>query len=250
MAKEKNNISAAENDYMLGMKYKDIAVKYGVTVNTVKSWKQRYGWSKKEKSVHTKNEKVCTQNERDAPIPKPDETEMAAEKTGNSVLSDKQRLFCLYYVKYRNKVKAYQKAYDCSYQNAHSHAYELWQNVAVKNEVERLLDEIHQDIHIDIMDLIQQQIDIAYADMNDFVDVSKGNVKIIKEFDGTIVKEIKETKDGISVKLYDKQKAIDFLKNNLPAGNSNKTADNMLALADILKCPAGNRSIEELEEKE
>lgn len=52
----------AEKDYMGGMKYKDIAVKYGVTINTVKSWKTRYKWSKdKKKGVHTKSKKVCTQ---------------------------------------------------------------------------------------------------------------------------------------------------------------------------------------------
>ena len=51
----------AEKDYMGGMKYKDIAKKYGVTINTVKSWKTRYKWSKDKKGVHTKSEKVCTQ---------------------------------------------------------------------------------------------------------------------------------------------------------------------------------------------
>lgn len=49
----------AEKDYVKGMKYKEIAEKYGVSLNTVKSWKQRYGWSRKkgahkEKSMHTK----------------------------------------------------------------------------------------------------------------------------------------------------------------------------------------------------
>lgn len=49
----------AEQDYMLGMKYKDIAEKHGVTINTVKSWKQRHGWVRtrgapNEKGVHTK----------------------------------------------------------------------------------------------------------------------------------------------------------------------------------------------------
>lgn len=52
----------AEQDYMAGMKYKDIAEKYGVSINTVKSWKGRYNWSKDKKSVHTKKKKVCTQN--------------------------------------------------------------------------------------------------------------------------------------------------------------------------------------------
>ena len=56
---ETQNYILAEKDYMAGMKYKDIAAKYGVTLNTVKSWKVRYGWNKK--GVHTKSEKVCTQ---------------------------------------------------------------------------------------------------------------------------------------------------------------------------------------------
>jgi PBSX family phage terminase large subunit len=56
------NHELAEKDYMAGMKYKEIAEKYNVTINTVKSWKQRYGWTKgNKKSVHTKSEKVCTQ---------------------------------------------------------------------------------------------------------------------------------------------------------------------------------------------
>lgn len=49
----------AEQDYNAGMKYKDIAAKYDVTLNTVKSWKKRYGWYRergapKLKRVHTK----------------------------------------------------------------------------------------------------------------------------------------------------------------------------------------------------
>lgn len=53
------NYVKAEKDYIKGMKYKDIAEKYGVSINTVKSWKKRYEWSRekgahKEKGVHTK----------------------------------------------------------------------------------------------------------------------------------------------------------------------------------------------------
>lgn len=59
---ETQNYVLAEQDYMSGMKYKDIAEKYGVTLNAVKSWKVRYGWNKK--SVHTKTEKVCTQKRK------------------------------------------------------------------------------------------------------------------------------------------------------------------------------------------
>lgn len=54
MAVEKYKL--AEKDYMRGMKYKDIAEKYGVSINTVKSWKKRYDW----------NRKGCTQKKKGA----------------------------------------------------------------------------------------------------------------------------------------------------------------------------------------
>ncbi|WP_189928447.1 P27 family phage terminase small subunit [Clostridium tetani] len=37
----------AYKDYVAGNKYKDIAKKYDVSINTVKSWKRRYGWQRK-----------------------------------------------------------------------------------------------------------------------------------------------------------------------------------------------------------
>lgn len=48
MSNDKNltKYEKAEKDYILGMKYKDIASKYGVSENTVKSWKRRYGWNR------------------------------------------------------------------------------------------------------------------------------------------------------------------------------------------------------------
>ncbi|MDM5436642.1 hypothetical protein QUG02_00060 [Bacillus hominis] len=56
----------AQEDYMQGMKYKELAEKYEVSVNTVKSWKTRYKWNRK--GVHTKEEKVRTQKKTGAPI--------------------------------------------------------------------------------------------------------------------------------------------------------------------------------------
>lgn len=38
----------AYKDYLAGMKYKDIAEKYNVSINTVKSWQKRNGWTRKE----------------------------------------------------------------------------------------------------------------------------------------------------------------------------------------------------------
>ena len=46
MSIDKNltNYEKAHVDYQKGMKYKDIAKKYDVSENTVKTWKRRYAW--------------------------------------------------------------------------------------------------------------------------------------------------------------------------------------------------------------
>lgn len=241
------NYIDAENDYMLGMKYKDIATKYGVTINTVKSWKQRYNWSKVKEGAHTKEEKVCTQKKKGAEKKSAPVQCEAGDEEQKSGLSDKQYLFCLYYVKYRNKVKAYQKAYKCSYETACGNASNAFKNIEIQEEINRIMEDIRQDIRIDIMDLIQQQIDIARADMTDFMDISGSMVRVKADIDGTLIKEIKNTRTGIAIKLYDKQKAIDFLKDNLPDGLMEKQEDNMSTLADIILGSKPNRNLSDFE---
>lgn len=59
----------AYQDYINGMKYKDIATKYAVSENTVKSWRKRYEWTrtctqKKVQEVSgAKNNKIDLFNE-------------------------------------------------------------------------------------------------------------------------------------------------------------------------------------------
>ncbi|MDS1004945.1 phage terminase small subunit [Clostridium sporogenes] len=57
----------AKKDYLKGMKYKDLAEKYSVSLNTIKSWVKRYGWSeeKKQKGAH-KNKKGAPLNNKNA----------------------------------------------------------------------------------------------------------------------------------------------------------------------------------------
>lgn len=85
---------------MSGMKYKEIAEKYGVTMNTVKSWKKRYDWCRDgtKKGAHKKEEKGAHKNKQ-----------IEEGKTEGDLLNDKQRLFCIYYIKCFNATKAYKK---------------------------------------------------------------------------------------------------------------------------------------------
>ena len=101
------------------MKYKEIAEKYGVTINTVKSRKTRYKWSKKGlKKVRTQKQgKVSTQKNDKNNVKKEAIAEAVEQVIENTELTDKQRLFCVLYTKCFNATKAYQKAYGCSYEN-------------------------------------------------------------------------------------------------------------------------------------
>ena len=225
--------SLVEQDYLNGMKYKDLAEKYGVSINTVKSWKQRYKWDRK--SVHTKEKKVCTQKES-ADKPKPSPRILEELEVENEDLTDRQRLFCLYYVKSFNATMAAIKA-GYAKESAHVRGAELVRNSKVREEIKRLKGLVQEEILVDAMDVINKYIKIAFSDITDFVTFGRREVPVIgmygpvkdengdmlmetvsyvdfkesSQVDGSIISEVKQGKDGISIKLVDKKAALDFL---------------------------------------
>ena len=82
--------------------YMEIAEKYNVSINTVKSWKTRYGW---QKSVHTNDKKVCTQKRDYSVVRKEAAVTEVEDVLENMDLTDKQQLFCLYFIKCFNATK-------------------------------------------------------------------------------------------------------------------------------------------------
>ncbi|MDM8204280.1 phage terminase small subunit [Faecalicoccus acidiformans] len=73
----KENWGLAYEDYKSGMKRKDIAEKYQVSINTVKSWKQRH-WNKKEGAPLKKKKGAPLRNKNaSGRTPKKDENQNA-----------------------------------------------------------------------------------------------------------------------------------------------------------------------------
>lgn len=73
----KENWELAYEDYKSGMKRKDIAQKYNVSINTVKSWKQRH-WNKKEGAPPKRKKGAPLKNENaSGRTPKKDENQNA-----------------------------------------------------------------------------------------------------------------------------------------------------------------------------
>lgn len=237
----------AENDYMLGMKYKEIAEKYEVSIHTVKSWKQRYNWNRKsvhtkpQKSMHTKTESMHTKKE-DKKLPK-NLPKLEVESEDDSKLTDRQKLFCLYYVTCWNQTKAALKA-GYSKDTARFTASNLMKKPHVKKEIDRLKKDIREGLSFEPMAIFQKYLDIAFSDITDYLEFGREEVPVMGAFgpvevevdgekvqltkivntvkfkesvevDGTILSEVKQGKDGVSIKLLDKMKALQWLSDRL-----------------------------------
>lgn len=269
MSEAIKNHELAAVDYMSGMKYKDIAAKYGVKLDTVKSWKKRYGWDRK-KGAH-KNEKGCTQKDSENENVKKPVWDEVSETMENAELSDKQRLFCVLYTQCFNATKAYQKAYGVSYETAAASSYRMLENVGVKNEIQRLKQSRLNREMLSEEDIFQKYIDIAFADIKDYLewgqeerivmgtfgpvkirDEKTGKERLLKETvnvvrfkesadtDGTLISEVKQGRNGTSIKLADRMKALQWLSDHM-----NLATEKQKAEIAMLKAKAGQGSDED-----
>lgn len=235
MNEEKNYI-LAESDYVAGMKYKDIAAKYGVSINTVKSWKKRYAWSRNKKTKST--QKGCTQNKKGA-HKKEAVAEDVSQVVINDELTDQQQLFCLYQSRMFNYTKAYMKAYPgCTYASAAVLGSRLMKNPVIRKEIEQLKQNHMNREMLKQEDIFQKYMDIAFADMNDFMSfgqeeietdygprmVNSVRLKESDKVDGTLITEVKQGRDGVSVKLADRMKAIDWLADHMDIATAEQKA--------------------------
>lgn len=235
MSEEKNYI-LAEADYVVGMKYKDIAAKYGVSINTVKSWKKRYAWSRDKKTECI--QKGCTQNKKGA-HKKEAVAEDVSQVVINDELTDQQQLFCLYQSRMFNYTKAYMKAYPgCTYASAAVLGSRLMKNQLIRETIEQLKQNHMNKEMLKQEDIFQKYMDIAFADMNDFMSfgqeeietdygprmVNSVRLKESDQVDGTLITEVKQGRDGVSVKLADRMKAIDWLADHMDIATAEQKA--------------------------
>lgn len=208
MAAKKNPLSdKAYELYKNGMKLIDIAAELEVPPGTVRRWKSTYGWDN-ERSESKSERSVRTQKKKNIPID--DGTKKTLQ---NEDLTPEQQIFCIYYSRSFNATQSYQKAYGCSYETALRAGPRLLGNVGVRAEIERLKELKRQQIMISENDIVELQMRIACSDMGDYVSFGRAGV-ILQEADSTdtqLIQEIKEGKSGISIKLADRQKAIDWL---------------------------------------
>lgn len=255
----------AEAMYRSGEKLVDIAAALGVPEGTIRSWKGRYHWNG---SVATKNAtKKCNVAAKEE---KKRETVAAdvRQVMENTELTEKQRLFCLYYIRCFNATRAYQKAYGCSYEAAGTAGQRLLQKVAIRDEIQRLKQgRLNREL-INEEDIVQKYIDIAFADITDYVEFGQEEVPIICDgsvamqkdpetgneipatqkistvrfrrdaasMDGSLISEVRISRGNASVKLKDSMKALQWLADHMDLATEEQRAriDQLRAQTDHL----------------
>jgi len=219
------------------MKLKDIAKELGVLDTQIRKWKSTDKWDSELKGTLPKGKRNVT-NKKGTQKEEPEQSEVTEGE--NSELTDKQRLFCIYYVKYWNATKAALKA-GYSKETAYSIGHNLLKKVEVQNELNEMKRQIRECVGIETMSIVQKYIDIAFADITDFLIFGQEELPLMNAFgpvldsegnqvtrmvntvkfrpwvnvDGTLISEISQGKDGAKLKLHDKMKALDWLANHM-----------------------------------
>mgnify|MGYP000148034545 FL=1 len=228
---------------------KDIATQLEVKDAQIRKWKSQDKWEEKLKGTLQKNKRNVINKKTDKNKQAINEDIESVLK--NDKLTEKQKLFCIYYIENFNATKAYQRAYECSYATAMSEGSKSLRNPKIKIEIDRLTNECleEQEINSKLLSkrLWKKYIDIAFADITDYLEFNSKEVqgeygtytkntislKNSDEVDGSLISEISEGRDGIKIKLQDKMKALQWLSDRmdlLPTSVKTKLDIEMLKL--------------------
>ncbi|BAH07951.1 DUF1804 family protein [Clostridium kluyveri] len=258
--------------------FKQLADKFNISQGTIKSWAKRdkdngQPWKKVATKTKNQNKKVATKKEVAEKKVEP-MFEEVEEVLNNPELTDKQRLFCIYYSKRFNATKAYQKAYGCDYITANTNGPRLLVNACIKEEIQKLKQGKLNRAMLSPDDIFQKYMDIAFSNMTDYVSFgqktmtirdkktgeplldNEGNkieyqysyvdFKESSEVDGSLISEVKQGKDGVSIKLHDAMKALDWLSKHMDMATEEQRLrmEKLRAEIEKVKSPDDNKPIE------
>ena len=229
----------------------EIASQLNIPSGTVRGWKNKDDWNG-TLGINTERSNKVKKNKKDKDKPIAEEVKEVLE---NKELTDKQRLFSLYYVKCFNATKAYLKAYGCSYETAMVEGSNSLRNPKIKEQILSLKQNKLNQVFLEPSDIFQKYMDIAFADITDFLEFGREEVPVMTMFgplkikneetgketeltkiintvkfkestavDGTIISEVKQGKDGASIKLQDRMKALQWLTDHMDIATEEQKA--------------------------
>ena len=229
-------VQKAHDLYKQGMKLVEIASQLNIPDGTVRRWKSTYKWDSERSDKKSERSGKKNAKKKEAFDDGTKETMM------NENLTHEQRLFCIYYSKIFNATQSYIKAYGCDYDTANACGPRLLVNVSIREEIQRLQEIKRQQIVSGTDDLVDLHMRIAFADIGDYLSFKQEKQQVIGQFgpievkgedgnkrplmqdvnvirlsdshnvDTQLIQEVKQGRDGVSIKLADKHKSLDWLE--------------------------------------
>lgn len=257
----------------------EIAKTLGVSDGTIRGWKNKDKWEdklngtfqeKNIKNTERSNKKKTTTNTVKEKIKTEQSTSLIIDE-----LTERQRLFAEEFARVPIAYKAAIKA-GYSPNGAFVEGSRLLTNVKVKRYVEYLKQLKRESLLVGEEDLVDMHMRIAFSDITDFVEFGRERVPVLVkgmpvmkknqltgelepvtklinsvrlkedfEVDGSLISEVSSGKDGVKIKLYDKQKSLDWLtsyftlnpmdKHKIEFDNAKLELDEQKLKADIEK---------------
>lgn len=240
----------------------EIANQLNIPPGTIRGWKSKDKWEQKLDGTLQKERNV-PKGKSPPKVKKQEKAlDLVEQVLDNPDLTDKQRLFCLYQIKYFNATKAYQKAYGCDYMTANANSSRLLTKDSIQAEIKRLKQVKLNQATLEPGDIFQKYMDIAFSDITDYLTFGKKSVEYIDKqgneqeievsyvdlnesshIDGTLISEVKQGKDGVSIKLADRMKALQWL-----ADHMNLATEEQKARIAVLKAKVSDGNDEEIED--
>jgi len=128
-------------------------------------------------------------------------------------LTDRERAFCEHYTRNFNITLATKRA-GYKHRSAHNVGWKIRQKPEVNRYIAWLKLKTAKQCHVEAVDIVDQYIRIGFADITDFATIKNGKVQLVDSdmIDGQLVTEVKQGRDGITIKLADKLAALDKLE--------------------------------------
>ena len=148
----------------------EIAEELGIkNPSQIRKWKSQDKWDEKINGNVTIAKRSVTN------VKNPKTKAKLKEILDDEELSEKERLFCLYYVKYFNGTQAALKA-GYSKDGAHVQASRLLRRERVSSYIKELKGELVENVFVEAMDVLKEYIKIAFADITNYLNFGQREI--------------------------------------------------------------------------
>lgn len=223
---------------------RQIAEQLDIDEKKVAVWKQRDKWSVVQQSSNN----VVQQPKKNVVQQKKSKTNKSQKiaargdpvKSDSTKLTEKEEIFILEYLRDFNATRAAMAA-GYSKKTAYVIGWENLRKPKIQAKIVEHKEAVTAELGLSVQRVIAEYLKMAFADTSDYVEFGQTEEPVLNEYgpvldkegaqltrtvdfvhfknsyevDGTLISEVKQGRDGVSIKFYDKLKALKELEKYL-----------------------------------